>query len=309
MSIPWCEKYRPVNFAQTVLEKNNRKIFDNILKNARFPNLLLYGPPGVGKTTTVENLINAFQEIHYKRNKENVIHLNASDERGIEVIRTQIYQFVKSKNMFQTGYKFVILDEVDYMTKNAQQALKNLLQCCGKNVKFCLICNYICKIEESLKNEFICIRFNQLPQKEITYFLETISVNEGLHLDDKTIQTIQKIHQSDIRSMVNFLQLHQETSELSQYLFDNTIWETLHELFKENKRDEIYLWIDKMMNRSCINMDVKSCFKSYFNYVIENDPVYINSNFLNICETLLHTQNNPYLTNYFVEHVLFHNKN
>ena len=113
INIPWCEKYRPTTFEKTVLEENNRIIFESILTTSRFPNLLFYGPPGVGKTTSAENLINTFQKMKNIKNKENIIHLNASDERGIEVIRTQIFQFVKSKNMFQNGYKFVILDEVD----------------------------------------------------------------------------------------------------------------------------------------------------------------------------------------------------
>jgi DNA polymerase III delta prime subunit len=81
--------------------------------------------------------------------------------------------------MFDVGMKFVILDEVDYMTKNAQHALKYLLQTCSHNVRFCLICNYISKIEESLQNEFICVRFNQLPRQDIYRFIRNITENEN----------------------------------------------------------------------------------------------------------------------------------
>ena len=149
---PWVEKYRPVHFDNIVLDTRNRKIFNNILDRGYFPNLLFYGPPGTGKTTTIINLINEYQKRFYKISKSQIIHLNASDERGIDIVRNQINTFVKSNNLFETGVKFVILDEVDYMTKNAQQALKYLLQSCNKNVKFCLICNYICKVDESLQN-------------------------------------------------------------------------------------------------------------------------------------------------------------
>jgi replication factor C subunit 3/5 len=167
-NIPWVEKYRPNKFIDIVLDPINRQIFQNILDGNYFPNLLFYGPPGTGKTTTIINMINEYQIKYNQKNKGMVIHLNASDERGIDIIRNQIYQFVKSKNFFEAGLKFVILDEVDYMTKNAQQALKYLLQSsCYNNVRFCLICNYISKIDESLKNEFLCIRFNQLPKEEI----------------------------------------------------------------------------------------------------------------------------------------------
>ena len=306
-NIPWCEKYRPTTFATTVLEENNRIIFESILSTSRFPNLLFYGPPGVGKTTSAENLINTFQKMKNIKNKENIIHLNASDERGIEVIRNQIYQFVKSKNMFQSGYKFVILDEVDYMTKNAQQALKNLLQCCDKNVKFCLICNYICKIEASLKNEFICIRFNQLPTSQITHFLKNIAREEKLNLEEDTINNIQNMYNSDIRSMVNFLQLHQEKSCLKEYLLDNSLWKELHELFQQESIESIYLWFGNIKNSSS-NIDFKSCLKKFFNYIVENEEEYVDYNFLNICETLLHTTDNKYVIPYFIENVFFHYK-
>ena len=106
-----------------------------------------------------------------------MIHLNGSDERGIDIIRNQINSFVTSKSMFGDGMKFVILDEVDYMTKNAQTALRYLLNNFSNtiNVRFCLICNYISKIDEGLQNEFIRLRFNQLPKDDIIQFLNHIS--------------------------------------------------------------------------------------------------------------------------------------
>ena len=161
--IPWVEKYRPTSFGSIVLDPTNKIIMETILRTHYFPNILLYGPPGTGKTTTIINLVNEFQD----NNKGLMIHLNASDERGIDIIRNQINQFVNSKTLFDTGTKFVILDEVDYMTKNAQHALKHLLQAYSNSVRFCLICNYISRIDEALQNEFIRLRFNQLPEKEI----------------------------------------------------------------------------------------------------------------------------------------------
>ena len=150
---PWVEKYRPTDFEEIVLDPINRSLLSNVIEHSYFPNLLLYGPPGTGKTTTIINLINAYQQKHNQCQKGFMIHLNASDERGIDVIRTQINQYVSSKNLFVDGMKFVVLDEVDYMTKNAQQALRYLLQSYSNNVRFCLICNYICRIDEGLQNE------------------------------------------------------------------------------------------------------------------------------------------------------------
>ena len=126
-SIPWVEKYRPKQLSDVVLDVNNKIILDNIIEQDHFPNLLLYGPPGTGKTTTIINLINSYQTKYKQNHKGLMIHLNASDERGIDIIRNQIASFVNSSGLFMDGMKFVVLDEVDYMTKNAQQALKYLL--------------------------------------------------------------------------------------------------------------------------------------------------------------------------------------
>ena len=152
------------------------KLLENIIKQNNFPNLLFYGPPGTGKTTTIINLINRYQEHYNQKNKGLMIHLNASDDRGIDVIRNQINQFVNTKTLFGNGMKFVILDEVDYMTKNAQQALHYLIQQYSQNIRFCLICNYISKIDTSLQNEFIHLRFSQLPKKHILTFLKNIVI-------------------------------------------------------------------------------------------------------------------------------------
>jgi replication factor C subunit 3/5 len=303
-SIPWVEKYRPTKYENIVLDPVNRKIFENILSNDYFPNLLFYGPPGTGKTTTIINLINEYQQKYNQTNNGTVIHLNASDERGIDIIRNQIHQFVKSKNFFELGMKFVILDEVDYMTKNAQQALKYLLQSCCYNVRFCLICNYISKIDESLKNEFICIRFNQLPTQDIYRFIKTISVNENLELSDKVIDTIQKIYKSDIRSMINFIQLNQNITEWESNIINDETWENIETLFHiENKKNIINYLHDISIQ---YNIDKKNIMKKYFNFIILNRKNMITTKFLNIVEIIMHSNdsNINHILNYFVENMI-----
>ena len=230
-SIPWVEKYRPTNFNSIVLDPLNRKIMETILKKKYFPNLLLYGPPGTGKTTTIINLINSFQELHNQKKKGLMIHLNASDERGIDIIRNQINNFVNSHTLFHKGTKFVILDEVDYMTKNAQQALKYLLQSINCDVRFCLICNYISRIDESLQNEFMRLRFNQLPERDIIKFLNIIKEKENLSITETTLYSIQKLYKSDIRSMINYIQSNQNIIE-EHKVIDNSTWDNLTKLFK-----------------------------------------------------------------------------
>ena len=300
---PWCEKYRPQQLEKIVLDPINRTLFQRVLETKQFPNLLFYGPPGTGKTTSAENIIQSYQERYYKKNKETIIHLNASDERGIEVIRSQIYQFVKTQNMFEKGLKFVILDEVDYMTKNAQQALKNLLQSCSPHIRFILICNYICKIEESLKNEFICIRFNQLPQSEMIQFIEHITKAENISIETKNIKRIQEMFHSDIRSMINFIQLHQ--GNMDEYLFHDYLFENLHQVFmkcgSQKEYDNIFQWFEEnhIVSKT---MDVNTWIKYFFRYMIRHNIDFINSTFLNIAETIIHMNdvNVNILVSYFI---------
>jgi DNA polymerase III delta prime subunit len=300
--IPLVEQYRPKNFDDIVLDPLNRQILNNVIETSYFPNLLFYGPPGTGKTTTIINLINAYQLKLNNKNKDLIIHLNASDERGIDIIRNQINYFVNSKPLFNNGMKFVILDEVDYMTKNAQQALRYLLQNYSSNVRFCLICNYISKIDEGLQNEFIRLRFNQLPKDEIIKFLTNISVAENLNMSQKTLTSIQKIYKSDIRSMINFMQSNQDLVKYSEQdikIIDNNIWDTLIEMLKNNEKlENMQIFIHNVSIQ--YNIDKKNIIKDFFNYIIRNHTDYLSIEFLNFVENVMHSQiqNNNIYINY-----------
>lgn len=305
--IPWVEKYRPTHFDNIVLDPINRKLFEKIIEKDQFPNLLFYGPPGTGKTTTIINLIQQYQKTYSKINKGNVIHLNASDERGIDIIRNQIHSFVKSMNLFETGFKFVILDEVDYMTKNAQQALKYLLQTTTTNVRFCLICNYISKIDEPLKNEFICVRFNQLPQNDIIQFINTIVKSENIKINQEAIYTIQSMYKSDIRSMINFLQLNQsfKLSEWDKNILNPSILNELHNMFCNNEsKIEIKKNIYKISKK--YNIDKKHLIQCYFNHIIRFKLVEITEDFITLLKYTVHTSNSSMedVINYLITNIV-----
>jgi len=285
-TIPWVEKYRPDVFDDIILDNNNKELFKNILERNQFPNLLLHGPPGIGKTTTIINLIDKFKKQNNEESKTLVIHLNASDERGIDIIRNNIYNFVISDNLFSKGTKFVILDEVDYMTKIAQQALKCLIQEYNKDIKYCLICNYISKVDHSLKNEFISIRFNQLPKNDIHSFIKKITADENINIDDNTICKIQSMYHSDIRSMVNFIQLHQSHDMLEANIITSNIWEELYIKLKDCNIIDIQEYIHSISIQ--YNIDKKTIIKQYYNYIIRKYPDKITINFLNQIEIVLH---------------------
>ena len=173
------------------------------------------------------------------------------------------------------------------MTKNAQQALKYLLQSSNYNVRFCLICNYISKIDESLKKEFICIRFNQLPKQDTCLFIKDICNNENLNMDDIQINKLLELYNSDIRSMINFIQLNQNTLQTNDCILSNEVWDKLHTMIIEKDiLNNIIIFIHEISLK--YNIDKKTIIKKYMNYIIRLCPTYINNEFLVLCETILH---------------------
>jgi DNA polymerase III delta prime subunit len=264
-SIPWVEKYRPNEFDNIVLSYENKKIFKTMIDTNYFPNMLFYGPPGTGKTTTIINLINEYQEKHNEKNKGLMIHLNASDDRGIDVIRNQINIFVNSKTLFGTGMKFIVLDEVDYMTKTAQQALKYVLQDCHSNVRICLICNYISKVDDSLQSEFVKFKFNNLPKPFVFDFIKNIIQLEKLEYEDEYIHHILEFYQSDIRSMINFIQSNH--LNVNYKIVGNHLWKELYQsIVDKHDIDSISKQFYDISTYYCI--DIKNIIKEFMYYVI-----------------------------------------
>jgi DNA polymerase III delta prime subunit len=295
----YVEKYRPTKFEDIVLDPLNKQILTNIIETSYFPNLLFYGPPGTGKTTTIINLVNSYQEKLNQKNKELIIHLNASDERGIDIIRSQINQFVNSKTMFNHGMKFVILDEVDYMTKNAQQALRYLLQNFSNSVRFCLICNYISRIDEGLQNEFLRLRFNQLPENDIIKFLNNISVCENLNLNEKSLRLIQKLYKSDIRSMINFMQSNQNIKDEDICIIDDSVWNNLFcKIQNGDSITSLQSFTNDISRR--YNIDKKNIIKDFLNYIIRNKENLNIPEYFNFIENIIHFEDckNSYYVNY-----------
>lgn len=204
--LPWIEKYRPNELDHIIIDKDTRSLFERMIETKLIPNMLFYGPPGTGKTTTIMCLIKKFQERYGFHN--NVIHLNASDDRGIEVIRNQLYSFIQTKGLFHQELKFVILDEVDSMTKQAQQSLLGLIT--KSNVRFCLICNYISKLIPNLKDYLLMIPFYNTFQDE--QYIQNILSKENVNISSEIIDDIKYNYYPDMRSIVNALQAYKSFS-------------------------------------------------------------------------------------------------
>lgn len=307
-AMPWVEKYRPSCFEHIVLEPMNRIILSNILKTNYFPNLLLYGPPGTGKTTTIMNLVTAYQSKLNMQNRGLMIHLNASDERGIDIIRNQINNFVSTKSMFGNGIKFVILDEVDYMTTNAQIALRYLLTSyTDNNVRFCLICNYVSRIDESLQTEFVRMRFNQLPQADIFAFLCKIRDNEQLQLSDENLVAIQQQFHSDIRSMINYIQTNQDDLQ-NLHVITHNVWDHLVELFQTpgtgTTCDDVSHIISYFREISTkYYMDPRTIIKQFLYYIVRHrTSEFVTTDILHSIEHIIHLHHirTEYIVHYFI---------
>jgi len=304
-AMPWVEKYRPSCFDEIVLDPMNRTILSNILKTNYFPNLLFYGPPGTGKTTTIINLVNAYQMKLNMQNRGLMIHLNASDERGIDIIRNQINNFVSTKSMFGNGIKFVILDEVDYMTTNAQIALRYLLTSyTDNNVRFCLICNYVSRIDESLQTEFVRMRFNQLPESDIFAFLCKIRDNEQLKLTDENIVSIQRQFHSDIRSMINYIQTNQDNLQELNVITDN-VWDNMVVLFRKSSASDDVSHITTYFREisSKYYMDPRTIIKQFLYYIVKHRAdEFVNTDILNSIEHIIHLHHirTEYIVHYFI---------
>ena len=162
-NLPWVEKYRPSALQELISHEDIICTIRKFISEEKLPHLLFYGPPGTGKTSTI--LACAKELYSPKEFNSMVLELNASDDRGINVVRNQILSFASTRTIFNSGYKLVILDEADAMTNDAQNALRRIIEKYTDNVRFCLICNYLTKIIPALQSRYVYFYFNALSHK------------------------------------------------------------------------------------------------------------------------------------------------
>merc|ERR1719454_2705124 len=156
--LPWVEKYRPSSLQELVAHEDIVRMIERMMNKGMLPHMLLHGPPGTGKTSTITALARA---LYKEKFKAMTLELNASDARGIDVVREQIKTFVSVKQLFSTSNqpKLVILDEADNMTSAAQFALRRMIEQYAPNARFILICNYSSKIIPALQSRCTKLRF------------------------------------------------------------------------------------------------------------------------------------------------------
>ena len=209
-NIPWIDKYRPSNLNEVVYQDEVIKVLKKTLETGNLPHLLFYGPPGTGKTSSI--LAITKELFGPKLIKERVIELNASDERGINVVRNKIVTFSKTAigpkdpKFPCPPYKIIILDEADAMTTEAQSALRKTMEDNSHITRFCFICNYINQIIDPINSRCVSFRFKPLSIKSMINKLKYIAEKEELELSNEGIEEVALISKGDMRRAIMLLQ-------------------------------------------------------------------------------------------------------
>ncbi|KAH7627225.1 P-loop containing nucleoside triphosphate hydrolase protein [Sordaria sp. MPI-SDFR-AT-0083] len=213
-SLPWVEKYRPVSLADVSGHQDILATINKFVDSNRLPHLLLYGPPGTGKTSTILALA---RRIYGTANmRQMVLELNASDDRGIDVVREQIKTFASTKQIFTlgssasrsglAGFKLIILDEADAMTSTAQMALRRIMEKYTANTRFCIIANYSHKLSPALLSRCTRFRFSPLKEKDIRVLVDKVIEEENVQIMPDATDALVKLSKGDMRRALNVLQ-------------------------------------------------------------------------------------------------------
>ena len=201
----WVEKYRPMKLSSIVNQKEVIGSLKSLLKNvSEIPHLMFSGSAGVGKTTTALCLA---REILGEYWKDYTLELNASDERGINMVRERVKKFARFAGLdTKIPFKLIILDEADEMTSDAQTALRRIIEDTSKHCRFILIANNISKIIEPLQSRCAVFKFTRISEKEVVAYLEEICKKEKIKFDEKGLRTIYSYSEGDMRHAINILQ-------------------------------------------------------------------------------------------------------
>jgi len=202
-NLPWVEKYRPTKLDELISHGEIIQTIQRFIDEDRFPHLLLYGPPGTGKTSTIKACAHQMYGSTYK---SMTLELNASDARGIDVVRNQIKNFASTRTVFNSRFKLVILDEADSMTGDAQAALRRVIEKFTKNTRFCLICNYVSKITPAVQSRCTRFRFAPLSRDQMALQLKRVVAAEKLTVTEDGEAGLTKLARGDMRRALNILQ-------------------------------------------------------------------------------------------------------
>lgn len=209
--LPWTEKYRPSSLDDVVAQESVISTMRRLMDSGNMPHLLLYGPPGTGKTTTIKACAaHLFGKDHMRAS---ILELNASDDRGIDVVRNLIKEFCSTSSVFSMGgpssvstFKLVILDEADHMSHDAQAALRRVIEKYTKNARFCILCNHVNKIIPALQSRCTRFRFAPVKKTEMLPRLRWVVSQEGVPFTEEGLIAAYQLSQGDLRRCLNTIQ-------------------------------------------------------------------------------------------------------
>lgn len=199
----WTEKYRPAIFSEIVGQDNIVKKVESLTNSLNIPHLLFAGPAGIGKSSLALIIV---KELFGKNWKENYLELNASDERGINVIRDKVKNFARTKSLGDVPFKIIFLDEADALTPEAQQALRRTMENYSATCRFILSCNYSSKIIDPIQSRCAIFRFKLLEKKDIEKRINVIAEGEKLQIAPEAMEILYEGSEGDCRRAINLLQ-------------------------------------------------------------------------------------------------------
>ena len=214
----WTEKYRPMMLKDVVNQKHVVDRLKSFVKEGQIPHMIFAGSPGTGKTTCALAIA---REMFGENWKQNFQETNASDMRGIEVIRTRIKNFSRTRPM-NSNFKIIFLDEADALTSDAQNALRRLMEMYSESTRFILSCNYSSNIIAPIQSRAVVFRFRSLRKEDIIEYMEKIIKEEKLKVDKEALETLYTISDGDMRKATNILQA---SAILGTKITSDTIYE------------------------------------------------------------------------------------
>jgi replication factor C small subunit len=272
----WTEKYRPVKFSEIFGQDNVVKRVESLVNSLNIPHMLFAGPAGTGKSTLALVVV---KELYKEDWRENYLELNASDERGINIVREKVKNFARTKSIGNIPFKIIFLDEADALTPEAQQALRRTMENYSATCRFILSCNYSSKIIDPIQSRCAIFKFKLLEKKDIEKVIKRIAEKENLTVKEEAIEILYEGCEGDCRRCINILQSTASispiiSSDLVLTMISNTKPRDIRVVLDyaiagdfQNARDKL---LDIMLKESISGQDViKAIQKEIWNLPVE----------------------------------------